>query len=267
MIKLHIFHTGTVGVDRAVPIREKNPLNKFGLFRSAKDRLKLPVSAYLIEHPKGKILIDTGWPEKYADQQPQWPLDKISTPKLTKEESVKSHLARLDLKPDDLDAIYLSHLDFDHTAGLSDLTDAKAFYTSKPEKEALKTHLLRYQKDTFDFVPLQTFEYEKSGIGPVGESYDVFKDGSVLLVHTPGHTNGLFTVMIKGKDGKYILLPGDAVYLQPSIRNKYLPGYAMSIPQARASVDWIHQCSLDPNCMLIAPNHDPSVQEQTIVLA
>lgn len=66
MAKLMIFHTGSVRVDKAIPLRERNPLAVTGLLRGDKNKLVLPVSAYLIEHPKGTVLIDTGWDTKYA---------------------------------------------------------------------------------------------------------------------------------------------------------------------------------------------------------
>ncbi len=66
MIRIHIFHTGSVIVDCAIPYKEKNPLAVTGMFRSADKKLTLPVSCYLIEHPKGRILIDSGWDTKYA---------------------------------------------------------------------------------------------------------------------------------------------------------------------------------------------------------
>ena len=62
-IKIHVLHCGQVKVDCTLPFRKKtrNPISYTGLFRSKKHQLLLPVSAYLIEHPKGLVLIDTGW--------------------------------------------------------------------------------------------------------------------------------------------------------------------------------------------------------------
>lgn len=62
-IKIHVLHTGLVKVDKALPFhgQYRNPLAFTGLFRSARNQITLPVSSYLIEHPKGLLLIDTGW--------------------------------------------------------------------------------------------------------------------------------------------------------------------------------------------------------------
>ena len=45
----------------------------------------------------------------------------------------------------------------------------------------------------------------------MGRSYDVFGDGSVVLVNTPGHTHGMFSAVVSG-GGKYVVLAGDSVY-------------------------------------------------------
>ena len=63
MIKIHVFHTGEVCVAPNLPFGGDNcnAIKASGVFGKKEDRLWLPVSAYLIEHPKGKFLVDTGW--------------------------------------------------------------------------------------------------------------------------------------------------------------------------------------------------------------
>ena len=62
-IKIHVMHTGLVRVDKGLPFHGlfRNPLAFTGILRSAKNKVTLPVSSYLIEHPNGLILVDTGW--------------------------------------------------------------------------------------------------------------------------------------------------------------------------------------------------------------
>ncbi|WP_211437230.1 hypothetical protein [Campylobacter curvus] len=60
-IKIHVLHTGSVCVSPDLPFGgdKCSPLKASGLFMRQKDRIWLSVSVYLIEHPKGKILVDT----------------------------------------------------------------------------------------------------------------------------------------------------------------------------------------------------------------
>lgn len=71
MIKIHVMHNGTVYVSPALPFKdaEKNP-NPFQLsLHGRRKRIWLPVSAYLIEHPKGLLLFDTGWHREVSPQK------------------------------------------------------------------------------------------------------------------------------------------------------------------------------------------------------
>lgn len=62
-IKIHVLHTGAVCVSPDLPFGGDhcNAIKASGIFQPRKNRLWLPVSAYLIEHPKGLFLVDTGW--------------------------------------------------------------------------------------------------------------------------------------------------------------------------------------------------------------
>jgi len=62
-IKIHVLHCGRVRVDRSLPFKEKtwHPAPFTGWFRKPEYQIWLPVSSYLVEHPKGLVLLDTGW--------------------------------------------------------------------------------------------------------------------------------------------------------------------------------------------------------------
>lgn len=128
-----------------------------------------------------------------------------------------------------------------------------------------KKYFFRYVKANWEFADLKPFYYDTTGIGPVGKSYDVFKDGSILLVNTPGHTHGLFSAVIKN-NGKYVVLAGDTIYTQKSIQEKRIPGFTVDAKLAKKSLEWICDCAADKNCLLVAANHDPSIKPKTIEL-
>ena len=69
-IRIHVLHCGSMLVSKAVPygggVNLKNAQR--GVFDKVADRVELPVSAYLIEHPKGKVLIDTGWSREISPE-------------------------------------------------------------------------------------------------------------------------------------------------------------------------------------------------------
>lgn len=266
MIKVYLFHTGKVKVDQAIPLHESNPLAKTGLFRKKEKKLMLPVSAYLIEHPNGKILIDTGWDSKYANERPKYGfglVDKISGPIIEENEGIDSKLTSIGLSASDIDRVFISHMDFDHTSGIRLVKAAKNFYTAKEEWIAANKRSIRYIDTWSSYCNMKTFSYENTGVGPVGRSYDVYGDGSVLLIHTPGHSQGLFSVKITNGE-KYIILGNDAAYLPDSFEKKIIPGFTVDNELAKKSLDWLCECKKDPNCIAVWVNHDPTLKEQII---
>lgn len=267
-IKVHIFHTGKVRVDRAIPYREKNPLAVTGFFRGEEKKLDLPVSCYLVEHPRGRLLFDTGWDSRYVHEKPHrffGLLDQVSTPILREGESIDCQLAGLGLRPEDIDCILFSHMDFDHTSGLRLVQKAKRIMAAAEELADAEKYFFRYVPTNWDFARVEPFRYEATGLGPVGKSYDVFGDGTVVLVNTPGHTHGLFSAVIR-RGKSYVVLAGDTVYTRRSWEERILPGFTVDKALARRSLDWICACGADPDCLGVYANHDPEVTPGVIEL-
>ena len=144
-IRIHVLHCGSMLVSKAVPygggVNLKNA--RRGVFDKPDERIELPVSAYLIEHPKGKVLIDTGWsreisPEGVYDaaavkrQLPGY-LAAFYHPWVEKGKTAAEQLAAMGIAPEDLSAVVLTHLDADHTSGLRSVKNAQRILL--PEEE------------------------------------------------------------------------------------------------------------------------------------
>lgn len=268
MIKIHVFHTGSVRVDQAIPHHESNPLAVTGFMRGKSKKMILPVSCYLIQHPQGNILIDTGWDTIYAKEKPKQKMglvNKISGPIIKETEGVDSKLKAIGIRPAELDCVYISHMDFDHTSGLRLVKEAKQIKTSEEEWKACNQFGLRYIDAWTGICRIDTFAYQNTGIGPFARSYDVYGDGSIELVATPGHSKGLFSVKVSGND-KYVVLGNDAAYTQQSFEKHIIPGFAVDSKNAEKSLDWLCECREDPNCLEVLVNHDPTVKEHVIEL-
>ncbi len=278
-IKIHVFHTGKVCVSPYLPFGGENCnlIKASGIFGKKKDRLWLPVSSYLIEHPKGKVLVDCGW---NRDMSPNGEFDKsaqikslgsrllflVNQGEIEKGAAVDEQLSKLGIKPSDLDYVLLTHLDCDHANGLSLVKDAKKILVSEDEIACAKKHsAVRYKSKWWKNVDLTQFKWNDNQ-GPVGKSYDLFGDGSIELINIPGHSDGLFAVKIKNNQGKYVLLFSDGGYAEKSWKNMITSGISLDKNKQRKSLEWIREQSMDEDCIESLANHDQNVIPHTILL-
>lgn len=269
-IKIHILHTGLVKVDKGLPFYDdfRNTLAFTGLFRSHKNQIILPVSSYLIEHPKGLVLLDTGWNElvrksQWAELGLQVQINKAYLPAGW---SVKEQLEELGYKDSDLDVVILSHLHSDHASGLPLVKHAKKFLVSEEELKAGNTDKLRYIPKMWKDVNLTSFHYENSKLGPFHRAFDLFGDGSIKMIWTPSHSAGLSATLITGADGKSILLASDTGYAQSSIEELKTPGISINRKWSYMSIGWINQMTHSDNVMHTLTNHDVDIHPEVITL-
>ncbi len=280
MIKIHVIHTGKVYVSPALPFKDavKNPnplqLTLLSLY-GRRNRIWLPVSAYLIEHPKGLLLFDTGW---HREVSPNGEYDRIAQVKhmgvghfllnqaiLPKGEALVEQLAAKNIFPKDIDYVIMSHLHTDHASGLRQLIGAKKFLVSAPELDDTKKFPIRYAASMWDGINFETFNFAETGAGPVGRSFDFFGDGSIELINIPGHTSGLAAMKISS-GGKFVLLFSDGGYAEKSWREEIPPGTALDETQALNSLRWIAKMSSAPECVESLANHDADVIPHEIII-
>lgn len=278
-IKIHVFHTGKVCIapDLAFGGDHSNMIKASGIFLPKSKRIWLPVSTYLIEHPKGKILVDCGWhremsPNGTYDKKAQirslgsFPLFVVNQGVVPKGQTVIEQLNTLGLTAKEIDYVLLTHLDCDHANGVRHVADAKQLFVSADELQFANKHFsIRYHKKWWSGVSLTPFEWNGTQ-GPAGKSYDLFGDDSVVLVNIPGHSKGLFAVKVKNKDGKYVLLFSDGGYASKSWKEMVVSGIADNRKQQKESLQWIREESRCSDCLMSLANHDPDIQPQIIKL-
>lgn len=280
-IKIHVLHCGMVHTTKYLPFGNGDaPLFKVAGFGvPQKDWCWMPVSSYYIEHPKGKILVDTGWhrrmsPDGVLDKRAQikdlgYMLYRLNQGYTPKWETVDEQLTALGIQTSSLDYVLLTHLDCDHACGVEQVKDAKHILVAEEEIESdLKfspVNKIRFKKHWWENVELTRFPWSGSE-GPFRKSYDLFDDGSVKLINIPGHTAGLFAVKITGNDGKFVLITSDGAYSSRSWIEMILPGIAENRKQQELSLEWIKEQASDKNCVECLANHDPQIKPHIITL-
>jgi glyoxylase-like metal-dependent hydrolase (beta-lactamase superfamily II) len=279
MMKIHVLHTGEVRVSPFLPFGGDNCnlLKASGMTTPKEDWIWLPVSVYLIEHPKGLILVDTGW---HRDMSPEGVYDKaaqikslgsrilynVNQGQIPLGEAVDEQLATMGIKPADLDYVLLTHLDCDHANGLRAVKDAKHIIVAQEELDcARKNGFVRYKKKWWEGCELQTIEWNGTE-GPAQKSFDLFDDGSIKMINIPGHCDGLCAVKITHEDGRYVLLFSDGGYATKSWKEMITSGVSLDKEMQRKSLQWIREQSMDANCIESLATHDIDIKPHVIEL-
>ncbi|TDE92684.1 N-acyl homoserine lactonase family protein [Occultella glacieicola] len=183
--------------------------------------IRVPIFAFLVEHPEhGRILVDTGINHDQAHRHREYydgPLLRAAFDEdeyeLEQREHLVNRLAGLDLTPSDIDVVVLTHLHEDHLGGVRDLVGSRVF-VSREQWRARNLGIFPYRRTpSLKGLGLQP-ELVGLDSGPFGSfaaTQDLFGDGSVVLLPTPGHAPGHLSVLVRGP-GWDLLCAGDTLY-------------------------------------------------------
>jgi glyoxylase-like metal-dependent hydrolase (beta-lactamase superfamily II) len=242
------------------------------LFRFITDKahfIWVPIHAYLLEHPKqGLVLIDAGICPEQVHQHGQYYrgilrliLDEDEYAQ-EPAEALPEQLKRLGFRPDDVRTVILTHLHEDHVGALRELRKAKVVI-SKTEWD------VRHMK-MFGFIPMfyepsyssveqwERVAFDSGAFHSFGRSQDLFRDGSIRLLPTPGHTPGHLSVLLEM--GTYqLLVTGDCLYTLRHLATRQVQAVRMSKKMGNDQIESINKIGelkrLVPGIYLV-PGHD-----------
>jgi len=207
--------------------------------------LRMPVGAFLVEHPSGLVLFDSGMhPDLVTSTERLGPLGAGLTIELDEAELVGARLAAVGVDPREIAVVVTSHLHFDHCGGHAQLPNAR-IVVQRAEWEAARNERLIaagiYNPGDFDLG---------HDIQLVDGPQDLFGDGTLRLVPTIGHTPGHQSLVIDD----HSVLVGDACYCQLALDEDALPAFAWDRAQQLATFAWLRQQQADGRELLFA--HD-----------
>lgn len=187
---------------------------------------------FLIRHPAGDLLWDSGVPDAIADApdgvRPEgFPVHIMRPKKLVDE------LAEIGLKPADIEYLSFSHLHFDHT-GNANLFTASTWIVDADERAAMFSEKAR---GSDDFANYSALENAKTVQIDGDADFDVFGDGSVTIHQAPGHTPGHTVLLVKLPQSGPMLLTGDMWHLAESREKRLVPAFNFNREQTLASMD------------------------------
>ncbi|HEY6762010.1 MAG TPA: MBL fold metallo-hydrolase [Baekduia sp.] len=229
-----------------------------GLRRRAKLMAKgpmtgaLPIHAWLIDHPEGSILVDTGSTQSARDAP-------FATFHVAREDELDHQLQAAGVAPEAIGRVVLTHIHGDHVDGVPHVARAPvlagareiAFAGGASSRVARR---MTRQPLPPGFAP-QPIALDGPAFGAFDHSTPLTADGRVVAVPTPGHTPGHLSVVVV-QDDHHVLLAGDVAYDLAQLRDLHVDGVAPKDDVAIATMKTVlAHGARHPTVFL--PSHDP----------
>jgi glyoxylase-like metal-dependent hydrolase (beta-lactamase superfamily II) len=151
----------------------------------------------------------------------------------------------------------MTHLHFDHAGGTAQFPDA-TFVVSRPEWDdppsTLKGTYAHHRDQVDDW---RTYELPEQPWEQFSRTVDLFGDGSVRLVATPGHTPGHVSVALRLAGGRTCLLVADAAYARRSLDDRDVPLICPDVKAYLRSLDELRAYAAAHPDALVVCGHDP----------
>lgn len=207
----------------------------------------LIVPCYLIRHPSGDLIWDSGLPEAIADMpngfSPQGFPAHFTVPV-----KLSAQLAELGLSPADIEYVSFSHMHADHT-GNGNLFAASTWIVDADERTRMFD--AEHRADPNDFNNYNQLENAETRLIEGDDNYDVFGDGSVVIVQAPGHTPGHTALLLRLANAGPVLLTGDLWHLTESRERRLVPSFNTDRAQTLASMDKIERLAAETHARVI----------------
>ena len=221
-------------------------LRGLGLLTSRSRFRPVPIPAYLVEHPgAGAVLIDTGLPKTVAEEGARAlgvAAGLAYTIEMEPEWAVVEQIRAKDIDPMDVRVVVMTHLHYDHAGGVADFPQATFVVDAAEWRVARSGGFTKgYARKLFD----HPFDWREvafddprvvSSFASFGRTIDLFGDGSVRLLSTPGHTPGHMSVLLRLESGRELLLTADAAYARRTIDEELVPVFVDDVHRYRRSL-------------------------------
>jgi glyoxylase-like metal-dependent hydrolase (beta-lactamase superfamily II) len=262
-LRIHALQTGTLTIKEAQ--RRGQGHGELRLLNTLLDRAwtaPLPIYAWLIEHPRGLVLVDTGLSTQVTQPGylPRWNLFLRLTRReaVTAAQEIGPQLTQLGFEPEAVRWVILTHLHHDHTGGLRYFPSATCFVARQEYHAALGAggRLSGYLPQHWPrgFSP-QLVDFGREPLGPFPGSFPVPGLEGICLVPTPGHTRGHLSVLARDT-GETVLLAGDASYTEALMLSLNVDGVAPNEGAARQTLTRLRQFAAQTPTVYL-PSHDP----------
>ena len=184
-------------------------------------KIQFVFSCYLVKHGDDYLLWDTG--------------HAMTAPNVAPKVSLVDYLAKIDVKPEQIKYVGISHYHADHTGQIASFPKATLLIGAK-EWDAISAPK---PAEGVNYKPFEGWIKGDNKVEPVPTDKDVFGDGSVIMLRTPGHTPGHSSLLVKLAQMGPVILTGDAAHFHENYDSDGVPWFNYDRAQTVASIERI----------------------------
>jgi N-acyl homoserine lactone hydrolase len=220
--QLYVFDCGATHLDS---------MEMFNLKPDETSVRDLFIPCYVIKHDKGILLWDAGLPKSMADAG--GPVSAEGS--VTKYDRwIVDQLADMGIKPADVTHVAYSHLHFDHAGAANEFVDNTVIMQRTEWETAFEPG--------HAFVDPRLFEgLKQAKLQMIDGDYDVFGDGSVRLIYSPGHTPGHQSLLLDLDNTGLVMLSGDLYHTRANRALRRVPSFNYNAEQTLQSMDKVEK--------------------------
>ena len=229
-----------------------------------------PINVYVIEHRDGLVLFDTGQARASVTDPGYFPggvtgvlYGRLARFQISPQETLSAGLDRLGYAAGDVKSAVISHLHQDHIGGLAELSRA-GIIVSQAEWDTLSAPLPEMRGLMRRHIDLPGLHWhqitpeptEDPALAPFQSCHDLFGDGSLVLLPTPGHTPGSISLLVRRPGQAPLMMVGDLTYDARLLETGHVPGVGRR-RRLREATAMINTMRRHYPGLVILPAHDP----------
>jgi glyoxylase-like metal-dependent hydrolase (beta-lactamase superfamily II) len=197
-------------------------------------QVTVPVGFFVITHPKGNFLFDTGNNDKIITDPSYWgPFIQGLTPERGPDVAIDTQLQKINLRPDDIKFVAVGHMHLDHGGNVCKFPNA----TFLVQRDEIKNAAWPEPGTAGPYIPgdvaclrndLGQALPNKYKMEMLDGDMDVFGDRSVVIKRWPGHTPGSQMAIVRLPKTGTVILTSDNVYFSENVTKNLLPDVSLA---------------------------------------